>query len=112
MTVGGCNDSRQLPFPPQGLNVQVWRKYEEFIAELSARFPHEREGIKKFYDECWRVFNRCGADLGTGCRPVGGRGGERCWEGVATSTNGEADGAVQCNGTAVVVRQVCTCLLT
>lgn len=49
------------PFLPQGLNVQVWRKYEEFIAELSARFPHEKEGIKKFYDECWRVFNRWGA---------------------------------------------------
>ncbi|KXZ53863.1 hypothetical protein GPECTOR_6g781 [Gonium pectorale] len=42
---------------PQGLHVSVWRKYEEFIAELSARFPHEREGIRKFYDECWRVLN-------------------------------------------------------
>lgn len=115
---------------PQGLSVQVWRKYEDFIKELSgrqghggretedtpgcgspptvwgslvgkcsslvstlgapsvvpaahrpswypltgsadalpachaddhagaaARFPHESSGIKKFYDECWAVFN-------------------------------------------------------
>jgi prolycopene isomerase len=41
----------------QGLNVQVWRKYEDFVAELSARFPHEASGIKSFYDECWAVFN-------------------------------------------------------
>lgn len=42
---------------PQGLSVQVWRKYEDFIKELSARFPHESSGIKSFYDECWAVFN-------------------------------------------------------
>lgn len=41
----------------QGLEIKVWRKYEEFIEELSSKFPHERKGIKKFYDECWRVFN-------------------------------------------------------
>lgn len=23
----------------------------------AARFPHESSGIKKFYDECWAVFN-------------------------------------------------------
>ncbi len=39
----------------QGLEVRVWRDYEKFIAELSDRFPHERQGIRKFYDECWRV---------------------------------------------------------
>ncbi|PNH03626.1 Prolycopene isomerase, chloroplastic [Tetrabaena socialis] len=42
---------------PKGLEVAVWRKYEDFIAELTERFPHEREGIAKFYGECWRVFN-------------------------------------------------------
>ncbi|GIL74812.1 hypothetical protein Vretimale_2408 [Volvox reticuliferus] len=42
---------------PQGLMVAVWRKYEEFLEELSQRFPAEREGIKKFYDECWKIFN-------------------------------------------------------
>ena len=41
----------------QGLDVKVWRKYEDFVEELSERFPHERKGIKKFYGECWAVFN-------------------------------------------------------
>lgn len=41
----------------QGLEVKVWRDYEQFLAELGDRFPHERKGIRKFYDECWRVFN-------------------------------------------------------
>lgn len=41
----------------QGLEVKVWRAYEEFIEDLTKSFPHEREGIRKFYDECWRVFN-------------------------------------------------------
>ena len=35
----------------------MWRKYEEFVEELSSKFPHERQGIKKFYGECWKVFN-------------------------------------------------------
>jgi prolycopene isomerase len=42
---------------PDGLNVQVHRDYEKFLQELTAHFPHEREGIRKFYDECWQVFN-------------------------------------------------------
>ncbi|KAK9790545.1 hypothetical protein WJX73_008664 [Symbiochloris irregularis] len=42
---------------PQGFEVKVWRAYEEFLADLTRSFPHEREGIRKFYDECWRVFN-------------------------------------------------------
>ncbi|DBA72385.1 TPA: hypothetical protein ACH3X2_010424 [Trebouxia sp. C0005] len=42
---------------PEGLDVKVWRDYEEFLQELGDRFPHERKGIRKFYDECWRVFN-------------------------------------------------------
>lgn len=41
----------------QGLDIKVWRDYDEFVEELSARFPAEREGIKKFYGECWSVFN-------------------------------------------------------
>eukprot|EP00879_Flechtneria_rotunda_P021395 GHRR01022552.1.p1 GENE.GHRR01022552.1~~GHRR01022552.1.p1 ORF type:complete len:499 (+),score=126.88 GHRR01022552.1:1262-2758(+) len=49
-----CPKSKKFP---QGLNVQVWRKYEDFIAELSACFPHEAKGIKSFYGECWNVFN-------------------------------------------------------
>lgn len=42
---------------PQGLSVQVWREYEDFVKELSARFPHEASGVRSFYDECWKVFN-------------------------------------------------------
>ncbi|CAL8470057.1 g9599 [Coccomyxa elongata] len=45
------------PAHPQGLEVRVWRAYDDFVEELSQRFPHEREGIKKFYGECWAVFN-------------------------------------------------------
>lgn len=57
---------------PDGLNVQVWRKYEDFVNELTARFPHEAAGIRAFYGECWRVFdalNSLGAlfDGGGGC---------------------------------------------
>lgn len=42
---------------PEGLEVKVWRDYGQFIDELTARFPHEAKGIRKFYDECWRVFD-------------------------------------------------------
>ena len=42
---------------PGGLEVKVHRDYEKFLQELTAKFPHEREGIRRFYDECWRVFN-------------------------------------------------------
>lgn len=42
---------------PNNLSVKVHRGYEEFIAELTDRFPDEKEGIRKFYDECWTVFN-------------------------------------------------------
>ena len=37
--------------------MKVWRKYNDFVDELSERFPHERKGIEKFYGECWAVFN-------------------------------------------------------
>jgi len=39
--------------------LQVWRDYDAFVEELTARFPAERAGIKAFYDECWTVG--CGA---------------------------------------------------
>ena len=42
---------------PQGLDIQVWRRYEDFVAELSSRFPHEAAGIQSFYDTCWKVFD-------------------------------------------------------
>lgn len=42
---------------PDDLRVEVHRDYEKFLQELGDRFPHERQGIRKFYDECWKVFN-------------------------------------------------------
>jgi len=42
---------------PDNLRVQVHRNYEKFLQELGDRFPHERQGIRQFYDECWKVFN-------------------------------------------------------
>lgn len=42
---------------PGGLELKVHRDYEKFLQELSERFPHQEEGMRKFYDECWAVFN-------------------------------------------------------
>ncbi|XP_043692972.1 prolycopene isomerase, chloroplastic isoform X2 [Telopea speciosissima] len=42
---------------PDNLSVQVHREYNDFIADLTNKFPHEKEGILKFYGECWKVFN-------------------------------------------------------
>lgn len=42
---------------PDGLHIRVHRDYERFLAELGDRFPHERQGIRRFYDTCWQVFN-------------------------------------------------------
>ncbi|MEN9250132.1 MAG: carotene isomerase [Gloeomargarita sp. GXS_bins_116] len=41
---------------PGGQQVRVHRDYEQFLAELTRLFPHEKRGIRGFYDECWRVF--------------------------------------------------------
>ncbi|MED5469694.1 MAG: carotenoid isomerase [Cyanobacteriota bacterium] len=51
-------DPAQLAYHlPGGLELAVDRKYEQFIADLTARFPHEAKGIRHFYDICWQVFN-------------------------------------------------------
>jgi prolycopene isomerase len=42
---------------PEGLELKVHRDYEKFLQELGDHFPHERQGIRQFYDECWKVFN-------------------------------------------------------
>ncbi len=42
---------------PNGLDVKVDRVYEKFLQNLTAYFPHESQGIRQFYDECWKVFN-------------------------------------------------------
>jgi prolycopene isomerase len=52
-------DPAQLEYHlPGGLNVAVDRDYEQFLADLTALFPHEAKGIRAFYDACWQVF-RC-----------------------------------------------------
>ncbi|SKB15013.1 Prolycopene isomerase, chloroplastic [Planktothrix sp. PCC 11201] len=42
---------------PNDLKLRVHRDYEKFLQELITRFPQEEKGIRKFYDECWNVFN-------------------------------------------------------
>ncbi|MBD2019727.1 carotene isomerase [Leptolyngbya sp. FACHB-36] len=42
---------------PDGLELKVHQDYEKFLQELIDRFPHEQVGIRRFYDECWAVFN-------------------------------------------------------
>ncbi|WP_019507817.1 carotenoid isomerase [Pleurocapsa sp. PCC 7319] len=42
---------------PDELELKVHRDYEAFLQELIALFPHEEKGIRRFYGECWDVFN-------------------------------------------------------
>jgi prolycopene isomerase len=42
---------------PSNLNLKVDRVYEKFLQNLTAYFCHEEQGIRRFYDECWKVFN-------------------------------------------------------
>nr|QPZ56422.1 prolycopene isomerase 1 [Curcuma alismatifolia] len=42
---------------PGELSVRVHREYNDFIEELISKFPHEKEGINHFYNECWKIFN-------------------------------------------------------
>jgi len=42
---------------PNNLELKVHRDYEKFLQELTALFPHEKQGIRQFYDACWQVFN-------------------------------------------------------
>ncbi|MEO1094769.1 MAG: carotenoid isomerase [Cyanobacteria bacterium J06638_28] len=42
---------------PGNLNIRVYRDYEAFLQALGDRFPHERTGIRRFYDACWGIFN-------------------------------------------------------
>jgi prolycopene isomerase len=51
-------DSVQIHYHlPNGLDLKVHRDYGQFLQELVDRFPHEKQGIHQFYDECWQVFN-------------------------------------------------------
>ena len=41
---------------PNNFSISVDKNYEQFINKLSASFPEEKKGIKKFYDTCASVF--------------------------------------------------------
>ena len=41
---------------PNNFNISVDKNYDQFISKLSASFPKEKKGIKKFYDTCASVF--------------------------------------------------------
>ncbi|MBE9051839.1 carotene isomerase [Nostocales cyanobacterium LEGE 11386] len=42
---------------PNQLNLKVERSYDKFLQNLIAYFRHEEKGIRRFYHECWQVFN-------------------------------------------------------
>ena len=42
---------------PENLELKVHQDYEKFLQELISKFPREAAGIRKFYGECWKVFN-------------------------------------------------------
>lgn len=42
---------------PDNLELKVHKDYEKYLQQLTTYFPHEQQGIRKFYDECWKVFN-------------------------------------------------------
>ncbi|MFN6569212.1 carotenoid isomerase [Dendronalium sp. ChiSLP03b] len=42
---------------PNGLDIKVDRIYDNFLQNLIAYFRHEEQGIRRFYDECFKVFN-------------------------------------------------------
>ena len=51
-------DSVQIHYHlPDDLDLKIDRDYEKFLQNLIAYFPHEAKGIRRFYDECQRVFN-------------------------------------------------------
>ena len=90
-------DPSQLEYHmPGGLQIAVDRDYEQFIADLSSRFPHEAEGIRKFYDACWQVFNCLDAMplLSLGTRLISPRSSSRlrwpvsAWPAGCPSTSG------------------------
>jgi prolycopene isomerase len=41
---------------PNNFSISVDKNYDQFIGKLSASFPKEKEGIKRFYDTCSNVF--------------------------------------------------------
>jgi len=42
---------------PDNLDIKVDRVYDKFLQNLTAYFPQEAIGIRRFYNECWQVFH-------------------------------------------------------
>ena len=42
---------------PNNFTISIDKNYKNFVKKLSDRFPNEREGIRKFYGSCEKVFN-------------------------------------------------------
>ena len=42
---------------PDNLDIKVDQNYEKFLQNLIAYFPHEEKGIRRFYNECQKIFN-------------------------------------------------------
>ena len=42
---------------PHEFNISVDKNHSKFLKKLSSRFPSEKDGIKKFYGTCEKVFN-------------------------------------------------------
>nr|ATQ36007.1 prolycopene isomerase [Gracilaria vermiculophylla]ATQ36013.1 prolycopene isomerase [Gracilaria blodgettii] len=54
-------DPVQVRYHLPGIDIRVYRDYERFLSELIKVFPSEERGIRKFYGECWNVFNALNA---------------------------------------------------
>ncbi len=50
-------DPVQVHYHLPDIEISVDRDYQHFLQKLSALFPQERQGIRQFYGDCWRVFN-------------------------------------------------------
>lgn len=58
ITLESIPDDVQIHYHlPDNLDIKVDRDYEKFLQNLIAYFPHESHGIRRFYDECQKVFN-------------------------------------------------------
>lgn len=42
---------------PDSLDIKVDRNYEQFLQNLITYFPQEKKGIRRFYNECQKIFN-------------------------------------------------------
>lgn len=58
MNLDSISDPVQIHYHlPNGLDIKVDRVYEKFLQNLITYFRHEEKGIRRFYDECFKVFN-------------------------------------------------------